>query len=148
MKNIGTYTLTKNLLKVRWVSGTNSEYNVAYKNGEIISIDVMSIVMRQYGVPAGFKLKGTYNGVISAGEVSSERTFSFLANGSFNVQNTGYVSTSIGNARSTNSKSGKYSVLGNTLTLSFDDGTVEKSTIAVWDGRLVINGRSLALVGN
>ena len=58
MKNIGTYTLTKNLLKVRWVSGTNSEYNVAYKNGEIISIDVMSIVMRQYGVPAGFKLKG------------------------------------------------------------------------------------------
>lgn len=148
MKNIGIYTLTKNLLKVQWVNGTTSEVGVEYKNGEIISIDAMSIVMRQYGVPAGFKLNGTYSGVLSAGGVSSGRTFLFSANGSFNIQNTGYVSNSIGNARSTNSKSGKYSISGNTLTLSYDDGTIEKSTIAIWDNRLVINGTSLPMVGN
>ena len=148
MKNVGTYALTKNLLKVQWVNGTTSEVGVEYKNGEIISIDAMSIVMRQYGVPAGFKLNGTYSGVLSAGGVSSGRTFKFSVNGTFSLQNTGYVSNSATNAMSTNSNAGKYTISGNTLIINFDDGKVEKSTIAIWDNRLVINSTSLPLVGN
>jgi hypothetical protein len=148
MKNIGTYTLTKNLLKVKWVNGTTSEVEVEYENGEIIRIDAMSIVMRQYGVPAGFRLNGTYSGVLSAGGVSSGRTFTFSKGGSFSIQNTGYVSNGVTNAVSTNSNAGKYVISGNTLTLNYDDGKLEKSIIAIWDNRLVINGTSLPMTGN
>jgi hypothetical protein len=148
MKNMGTYVLTNNSLKVKWLNGTASDVEVEYKNGDLCRIDALSLVMRQKGVPANFKLNGTYSGVLSAGSVSGGRSFSFSNRGTFSVVNTGYISSGAGSGTSTAQNSGTYTISGNTLTLNFNDGKIEKSAIAIWDNRVVINNTSLPLVGN
>lgn len=148
MKNMGTYSFSNNLLKIKWVNGLSTEVEVEYKNGELISIDAFSVVMRLTGLPANFKLNSTYSGVMGGGSVAQGRTFTFSQNGTFTSVNTGYVSTSMGNAIAEKSNSGNYSITGNTLVLNYADGTIEKAPIAIWDDRLVINNTSLPLVKN
>lgn len=148
MKNMGTYSFSNNLLKIKWVNGLTTEVEVEYKNGELIRIDAFSIVMRLTGFPANYKLNGTYNGVMGVGGIAQGRTFSFSNNGTFTSLNTGYVSTGMGNATAEKSSSGNYSISGNTLVLNYADGNVEKAPIAIWDDRLVINNTSLPLVRN
>lgn len=148
MKNMGTYVMTNNSLKISWLNGTTSDVEVEYKNGELIRIDAFSIVMRQKGFPANFKLNGTYNGVSGVGDVAQGRNFIFSGNGSFSVTNTGYVSNEATNNNVSNTKSGSYRINGNTLTLEYADGTVEMAPIAIWDDRIVINNTSLPKMGN
>jgi len=148
MKNMGTYSISNNLLKIKWVNGLTTEVEVEYKNGELIRIDAFSIVMRLKEFPANYKLNGTYSGVMGVGNVAQGRTFSFSNNGTFTSLNTGYVSTGMGNAIAEKNNSGNYSINGNTLVLNYADGNIEKAPIAIWDDRLVINSTSLPLVKN
>jgi hypothetical protein len=147
MSNMGAYVLSNNLLKVKWLNGTTNEVLVEYKNGEIISIDAFSIVVRQTGFPANYKLNGTYSGVLGVGNVAQARTFTFSTNGTFTNKNTGFVTTGDGNAMAEKNNSGNYSIIGNTLVLNYADGKIEKAPIAIWSDRLVINNTSLPLVG-
>jgi len=148
MKNMGTYSFSNNLLSIKWVNGLSTEVEVEYKNGELIRIDAFSIVMRLTGMPANYKLNGTYSGVMGVGSVAQGRTFTFTNNGTFTSVNTGYVSTGMGNASAEKSNSGNYTINGNTLVLNYADGSIEKAPIAIWDDRLVINNTSLPLVKN
>lgn len=148
MKNMGTYSIEGDLLKIKWVNGTNTDVEVEYKDGDICRIDAMSLVMRQTGVPAGYTLNGTYSGVTGVGNIAAGRTFSFSNNGSFTGVNTGYVSAEQGNATAEKNISGTYNITGNTLTLTYADGTIEKAPIAIWESRLVIGNVSLPLAGD
>ena len=51
MINMGTYVLTNNSLKVKWLNGSTSDVEGQYKNGELIQINAFSIVMQQKGIP-------------------------------------------------------------------------------------------------
>ncbi len=147
MNNMGTYIIANNQLKVKWLNGRTSDLQLEYKNGDIIGIDVGSIVMRQTGLPANYKLNGTYSGVMTSASVAAGSRFTFSNSGSFTSTGTGYVSTGAGNGTTEKQSSGTYSISGNTLTLQYSDGRVEKSVIAVWENRLVINGVSMPLIG-
>ncbi len=148
MKNMGTYIIEGDLLKIKWVNGTSTDVEIEYKDGDIIRIDALSIVMRQTGFPAGYKLNGTYSGVTGVGNIAAGRTFSFSDNGSFTGVNTGYVSADPGNATAEKNISGQYNITGNTLTLNYADGNIEKAPIAIWESRLVIGNTSLPLTGD
>ena len=148
MINMGTYVMTNNSLKVQWLNGTNSDVEVEYKNGELIRIDAFSIVMRQKGFPANFKLNGTYSGVSGVGDVAQGRNFTFSENGRFSVTNTGYISNQATNNTVSQNQSGTYRIIGNTLILEYAGGNVEMAPIAIWDDRIVINNTSLPKMGN
>lgn len=142
-KNIGYYSIANNQLNVSWLNGKKTTLGLTYKNGEIIEMDAGGIMVRQKGLGDNYKVSGTYTGSLSYGNVASAGTYTFSKDGRFTKNQTGTVNTAVGNGRANNSKTGTYSIKGNTLFVSYDDGTKETANIGLFDGmpgKMVFNG--------
>lgn len=142
-KNIGYYTIANNQINIKWLSGNTTTMGLTYKNGDITEMDAGGIMVRQRGLPDNYKLSGTYTGSISYGNVGSSGTYTFTKDGRITKSQTGTVTTADAAGRSTNAKSGNYTVKGNTLFVTYNDGTKETANIGVFTGmagKLVLNG--------
>ncbi len=137
--NVGLYTFGNGTLDVKWLNGKSTSYGMKTRNGEIIELDAGGIMVRQKGLPENYKLNGTYKGSISFDEVSSSANYTFLPDGTVNVNYTGTAAQ----GRAENSKQGKYYIKGTNLLMSFVDGTKINANVGTTDGignsNIVIN---------
>lgn len=139
---VGTYTIGKTTLDVNWLNGHKTKYPLEMSNGEIELLDG-GVMVRQKGLPDNFKLNGTYDGSMAFGTIRAASTYTFTNDGGVTLSTISTVGVG-GAAQST--KEGKYSIKGNTLTITFNDGTKTISNIGMLEGNsknLVVNGRWL-----
>ena len=126
----GTYKMQGNKILINWSNGKKAEWQIDKEGAKITGIDG-GIVTQPASMPAGYKLEGRFSASAVTANLSSANTFLFKKDGAFDLKRSGAVSTSGGGAISKDQKSGKYTITGNTLTLKFADGTVEKSLINI-----------------
>lgn len=143
-KNTGTWKIEGNKILVSWSDGKQASWSFEKKNGSMTIIDG-GIVTVQSGMPAGYRLEGKYAALSVLPNVSNSQTLVFKKDGTFSMNNTGAVTTSDVSGIAPSDKEGKYTITGNTLTLTFGNGNVKKSVITIWDTgdekNLVINTR-------
>lgn len=141
-KNVGYYTIANNQVNIKWLSGNTTSLGLTYKNGEIIEMDAGGIMVRQKGLPENYKLSGTYTGSMSYGNVASSGIYTFTKDGRITRTQTGTANTADASGRAGNTRSGSYSIKGNTLFVTYTDGTRETANIGVFSGtdKLVLNG--------
>ncbi len=145
-KNVGTYVIQGDMIKMTWLNGTTTNLGLKYRNGEIIEMDAGGIMVRQRGLGDNYRINGTFSGRSSFGNVSSAGKYTFSRDGSVIVSKAGYVTTTDVAGKSENSKQGKYNIKGNTLSIVYTDGTKENSTIGTFgQDKLVIDGGWLTL---
>lgn len=144
-KNVGNYNISNNQIHIRWLNGNTSTLALKYRNGDIIEMDAGGIMVRQKGLPANFRIGGTYSGTMAFGGVSSGGTYVFSKDGSVAVKKTGSVNAGVTGGMAESEKRGAYAIKGNTLTIAYADGTTEVANIGVFgDDKLVINGTWLS----
>lgn len=140
--NVGKYKISGNTIMVTWANGSTSKWNTTAKNGEYETIDG-GIVSRQTGMPANYRLSGTFTASAFLSGLSSVHKLTFNKDGSFVLNKSGAVATSNVAALSQGQSGGTYNITGNTLTLNFADGQKQVSVICIWDNgskkNLVIN---------
>lgn len=143
-KNTGTWKIEGNKILVSWSDGKQASWSFEKKNG-VMSIIDGGIVTVQSGMPAGYRLEGKYAALSVLPNVSNSQTLVFKKDGTFSMNSTGTVTTSDVSSIASSDNEGKYTITGNTLTLTFGNGDVKKSVITIWDmgdeKNLVINTR-------
>lgn len=145
-KNVGYYTIGNNQVTIKWLNGTSSIIALTYRNGEIIEMDAGGIMVRQKGLADNYKLSGTFKGAISFAGAAAASTYTFTRDGKITVTKTGFTNTQDANGQSINTKSGTYRIKGNTIFLSYNDGTAENANIGIFDGspaKMVLNNNWL-----
>lgn len=126
IENTGTYIITGNTIEITWHSGDVSKLALKFKDGEIVEMDVSGIMVRPNGLPKGFTLNATYQGL------NNGATYVFESGGAFS-------SKVYENGQWVNRK-GTYSIGGNNLTLRNSDGSGTLCLLALLDdGAIVIN---------
>ncbi|HEX6915124.1 MAG TPA: hypothetical protein VF145_07770, partial [Chitinophagaceae bacterium] len=142
-KNTGTYKVAGNKINITWNDGKTASWSVEKKDGKYSAIDG-GITTIQKGMPANYRIEGKYASSIVLPNVAATTTLVFKKDGTFTSSNYGTVTTPDVTGSSEKSKTGTYDITGNTLTMKFPDGKVEKSVITIWDDgdkkNLVING--------
>lgn len=139
-KNVGTYTMGRNTVDVKWLNGKSTSYSMKMQNGDISELDAGGIMVRQKGMPDNYKLNGTYKGSLSIGGVSSSGTYSFRNDGTVTVSLAGTAA----HGRAENNRQGKYVIRGNNLLISFNDGSQIKANIGTATG----NGNNNIVIDN
>ena len=143
-KNTGTWNMEGNKILVSWSDGKQMSWSFEKEKGVVSSIDG-GIVTVQSGMPAGYRLEGKYAALSVLPNVSNSQTIVFKNDGTFSMNSTGTVTTSDVSGVASSDKEGKYTITGNTLTLTFGNGEIKKSVITIWDTgnekNLVINTR-------
>jgi len=145
-KNVGYYSIANNQISIKWLNGKTMTLGLTYKNGDITEMDAGGIMVRQKGLPQNYKLSGTFSGTMSYGSVGSSSTYVFGKDGSISSLRSGSITTGDAAANSTTSKKGTYSIKGNTLFVTYNDGSRETANIGVFTGvadKLVLNGNWL-----
>lgn len=130
--NTGTFVTEGNKLLISWSNGKKAEWKIEKDGGRIKGIDG-GVVTQPSVMPAGYKLDGSYTASAVSANASSVNTFVFKKDGGFELKRSGTVSTDDVSSQSSDQKKGSYSISGNTLTLKFSDGTVEKALINILD---------------
>ncbi|RZK99352.1 MAG: hypothetical protein EOO89_31195 [Pedobacter sp.] len=141
-KNVGTYKMGAKGLSITWKDGKKAEWPIERQNGEISMIDGV-LVSLQKGMPANYKLTGTYTARTFFAELSSSSKITFLPDGKFKEASTGTVSTAQTGATAEKEHSGTYTITGNTLRLNYNTGKKYAALIAIMN-----MGSSKALVLN
>jgi hypothetical protein len=140
--NTGTYTMNGDKMNITWSDGKTASWGIGKKEGEITEIDG-GIATQQDAMPAGYRLDGKYAASVVLPNVSSSHTIVFKKDGTFSSDRFGSVSTPETSKTSQSAEAGTYDISGNTLTMKFSNGQVEKSVIAIWkeedETNLVIN---------
>lgn len=141
-KNVGKYKIEGSTITVTWNNGTTSNWKTTSKNGEYATIDG-GIVTRQRGMPANYRLNGTFTASAFLPNVSSVNKFTFKPDGTFALYRSGSISTPDVSKFSDDELKGTYRIDGNTLRLNYANGDQKASVICVWDDgnkkNLVIN---------
>lgn len=132
LQNTGTYSIyksnDKSYIKITWSSGSTTTMELKYENGDIVEMDILGTMLRQTGLPKGYKLNALYEGS------STDLSFNFKSDGSFTFKDYNLETYEW------ETYTGKYEIAGNNLKLTFSDGTVLLCMIAVLaDGNLIIN---------
>jgi hypothetical protein len=143
-KQTGTYKVQGNKLAITWSDGSKASWSLEKKAGKYSIIDG-GITTIQTGMPKNYRIEGQYSSSVVLPNVAATSTLVFSKDGTFTSSNYGTVTTPDVSGESTNSNKGTYDISGNTLTMKFPDGKVEKSVIAIWDmdgkKNLVINSK-------
>ncbi len=143
-KNTGTYKVQGNKLAITWSDGSTASWSLEKKAGKYSIIDG-GITTVQTGMPKNYRIEGQYSSSVVLPNVAATSTLVFSKDGTFTSSNYGTVTTPDVTGESTKSNKGTYDISGNTLTMKFPDGKVEKSVIAIWDmdgeKNLVINSK-------
>lgn len=143
-KNTGTWKIEGNKILVSWSDGKQASWSFEKEKG-VMSIIDGGIVTVQSGMPADYRLEGKYAALTVLPNVSNSQTLVFKKDGTFSMNSTGAIATSDVSSVASSDKEGKYTITGNTLTLTFGNGEVKKSVITIWDmgdeKNLVINTR-------
>jgi hypothetical protein len=124
-KNIADYTLAGNKMNLKWGDGRAHTVNVEFKNGVLSAFDG-GLCGKTKPFPYKYFPDLTYSGLASYGNVTRSVTMFLGKDGKFSSNIIGAVSGSgnfTGVASSTNSKSGTYSINGNTINFRYDDGS-------------------------
>ena len=131
-KSFGPYQFNgKDKISVQWGGGRPAQaISVETKNGKIIALDG-GIVTKALSYGKSQMLDATYSGGLSAGggAVTAARDLILSKDGKFSMSTGGGISTDQASALSTSSSRGTYTLGGNTLTLKFSNGAVEKHTV-------------------
>ena len=130
--NTGTYTTQGDKLNISWSNGKKANWRVEKDGARLKGMDG-GVVTQPKAMPAGYKLEGNYAGSAVAPNVSASSTFTFKKDGTFQLKKTGTVTTEDGGSIASSQNSGTYNITGNTLTLKFADGKVEKALINILD---------------
>lgn len=141
----GTYKAVGNKeLQITWSNGKTAKWSIEKKGGEFSIIDG-GITTVQDPMPKNYRIEGQYASSVVLPNVAASSTLVFKKDGTFTSSNYGTVTTPDVTGESTKSNSGTYDISGNTLTMKFPDGKVEKSVICIWDmdgkKHLVINSK-------
>ena len=143
-KNTGTYKVQGNKLAITWSDGSTASWSLEKKAGKYSIIDG-GITTVQTGMPKNYRIEGQYSSSVVLPNVAATSTLVFSKDGTLTSSNYGTVTTPDVTGESTKSNKGTYDISGNTLTMKFPDGKVEKSVIAIWDmdgeKNLVINSK-------
>lgn len=142
-KNTGTYKLQGDKLEISWSDGKTASWGIEKEKGKFSIIDG-GITTIQDPMPQDYRIEGQYASSVVLPNVASSHTIVFGKDGSFSSGRLGTVTTPDVTGSSSSEAKGTYDISGNTLTMKFSDGRVEKSVIAIWDmdgqKNLVING--------
>jgi len=151
-KNIGTYKERQKKLFIKWEDGKRDTFDFNRDDPSELGIDGGLVT-----VPNAFdddhRIKGQFAYTSFNPMLSKVNTIVFKKNGTFELTNSTSVNVKdVTGTYGENSTSGKYKITGNTLTLKFANGNVEKSNIAYWkndDGSLllVINNKTFPQEG-
>lgn len=141
----GTYKVVgDSVLQITWVNGETDNWGLETKDDEYSIIDG-GITTRQEGMPDDYRIEGQYASSVVLPNVAATSTLVFHKDGTFTSSNYGTVTTPDVSGESENKNTGTYDISGNTLTMKFPDGKVEKSVITIWDmegkKNLVINSK-------
>lgn len=144
--NTGTYKKEGDKLMITWSNGKTDGWDIEKNNGEINAIDG-GIVSVPDKFSNGEHIKGQFAATAFNPSFSNVQTMVFDKDGSFALTNSVAVSNEAVSTYKENTQKGKYELNGNTIRLSFDDGTKYVANIAHWkdaDGKLtlVINNNS------
>lgn len=144
-KSTGTYKIVgDSSLQITWVDGKTATWSLETKDG-VYSIIDGGITTKQEGLPGDYRIEGKYASSVVLPNVAATSTLVFSKDGTFTSSSYGTVTTPDVSGESKNGNAGTYEINGNTLTMKFPDGKVEKSVITTWemDGKqhLVINSR-------
>lgn len=141
-KYTGTYKVEGDKLNITWSDGKTASWSLEKKDGEYSIIDG-GITTKQEGLPKGYRIEGQYASSVVLPNVAATSTLVFKKDGTFTSSNYGTVTTPDVSGESRSGNAGTYDISGNTLTMKFPDGKVEKSVITIWDmdgqKNLVIN---------
>jgi hypothetical protein len=128
--NVGNYTIEADKMKVKWSDGTTSEWRVAYSTVVIYGLNG-AVVSPLKPMPPNYSLNSIYK---AQGLKNSNENITFKADGNF-IDPAG--------------QKGRYSILGNTLTLAYENGQSARSVISLntvaGKRYLAINNTSYAL---
>ena len=143
-KYTGTYKIEGDKLNISWSDGKTASWSLEKKDGEYSIIDG-GITTKQEGLPEDYRIEGQYASSVVLPNVAATSTLVFKKDGTFTSSNYGTVSTHDVSGESKSANTGTYQISGNTLTMKFPDGKVEKSVITIWDmdgqKNLVINSK-------
>lgn len=143
-KLTGTYKVQGNKLAITWSDGKTESWSIEKKGGKYSIIDG-GITTKQTGMPKNYRIEGQYSSSVILPNVAATSTLVFSKDGTFTSSSYGTVTTPDVTGESTKSNKGTYDITGNTLTMKFPDGKIEKSVIAIWDmdgqQNLVINSK-------
>lgn len=128
-KTVGKYKLNGTKLNVQWGGGLPAQdLDVEIKDGNLSAYDG-GLVVKAGAYEKNQTLEGTYGGSMAVGNVSAAREITFTKDGRFTMGTLGGVSTSVTGGTAQSTKTGTYTLSGNTLTLKFSDGTVTRHTV-------------------
>ncbi len=141
----GTYKVVGDTsLHITWLNGKTDTWSLEKENGEYSIIDG-GITTKQEAMPEGYRIEGQYASSVVLPNVAATSTLVFKKDGTFTSSNYGTVTTPDVTGESEKKNSGTYDISGNTLTMHFPDGKIEKSVITIWDmdgqKNLVINSK-------
>ncbi|MCE3283301.1 MAG: hypothetical protein K0Q66_2038 [Chitinophagaceae bacterium] len=142
-KQTGTYKIDGKKLNITWVDGKTASWSLEEKDGEYSIIDG-GITTKQEGMPTNYRIEGKYAASAVMPNVSASHTLVFQKDGTFTSSNYGTVTTTDVTSESQKSNAGTYDISGNTLTMKFPDGKVEKSVITIWD----MDGKKYLIIDN
>ncbi len=128
-QKVGTFKIEGNKLAVIWTGGKAEKLDLEFEKGQLTALDG-GLVTKADAYKKNQKLDATYAGSGITANVSAAMTLKLSDDGSYTLSNLGGVRAipgSTGIAEKT--VSGKYSLLGNTLTLTAADGKTSKHTV-------------------
>ncbi|MBU1821738.1 MAG: hypothetical protein KKG00_09555 [Bacteroidetes bacterium] len=149
---VGRYRLTGNQAQVTWQDGRQQTLSIERDSqGELSAWDGgLTSLCQKFG--ANTRLDKCYTGTATAGRgsVSNTSTYRFQANGTFELNSLGTISTGIAGQASEGQYRGTYTLGGNTLRLSFADGRKENIVITPFTDYnrregFIMNGRQFKL---
>jgi hypothetical protein len=123
--NTGKFTVAANKMTINWGNGKSQSLKAEFNGTTLKGLDG-GICTKAKPFSAKFLSGKTYSGSASAGAVSQSTVIEFKADGSFTMNRSGSISGSgntSGAASSQSSKTGKYTVTGNTIVFKYSDGT-------------------------
>ncbi len=140
----GKYSISGNKMLISWQNGKTAEWNLDYKDGQLVSIDGGS-VNKQTPLPANYRIAGQYSAGSILPNISSSSTIVFNKDGSFSQNSYGGVSTTAGSAVSQDISDGSYTITGNTIWLKYTSGNKAVSMISILTKP---NGKTQLIINN
>ena len=133
--NTGNFLIAANKLNVNWGNGKSQSVKVEFNGANLKAYDGGICTKAK---PFSAKALGgkTYSGYASAGAVSQSTVIEFKEDGFFVMNRVGAITGSgniSGAASSKGTKTGKYTVSGNTIVFKYDDGTEWRTLAQPYD---------------
>ena len=126
---VGSYTLQGNTIRVAWGGKGAQALPVEFEKGKLSAFDG-GLDIKADAFPPNHRLAGTFAGGGSTANVSSSRTLTLSANGTYSMTTLGGIRNIPGNAGvAQGTETGAYTLGGNTLALRAANGQTTTHTV-------------------